>query len=134
MAEGFLRAMAGDRFDVASAGTEATQVRPPAIKAMNEGCPVFPAAATRLHWSFPDPSREERVSILLVEQNAQMALAIADHGYVMEGGRVVLDGAAHELRDNRNVREFYLGLTAEGSLKSYRDVKHYVRRKRWFSS
>jgi branched-chain amino acid transport system ATP-binding protein len=77
---------------------------------------------------------EERVSILLVEQNAQLALEVADHGYVMEGGRIVLDGPARELQDNRNVREFYLGLTDEGTLKSYRDVKHYVRRKRWFSS
>ena len=74
------------------------------------------------------------MSILLVEQNAQMALTIADHGYVMEGGRIVLDGPAKELQDNRNVREFYLGLTEQGALKSYRDVKHYVRRKRWFSS
>jgi branched-chain amino acid transport system ATP-binding protein len=79
-------------------------------------------------------NRDEGAGILLVEQNAQMALEIADHGYVMEGGRIVLDGPAAELRDNRNVREFYLGLTAEGTLKSYRDVKHYVRRKRWFSS
>jgi len=79
-------------------------------------------------------NREEGVSILLVEQNAQMALTIADHGYVMEGGRIVLDGPAKELQDNRNVREFYLGLTEQGALKSYRDVKHYVRRKRWFSS
>ena len=79
-------------------------------------------------------NRDEGASILLVEQNAQMALEIADHGYVMEGGRIVLDGPARELADNRNVREFYLGLTAEGGLKSYRDVKHYVRRKRWFSS
>ena len=79
-------------------------------------------------------NRDEGAGILLVEQNAQMALTIADHGYVMEGGRIVLDGLAAELADNRNVREFYLGLTAEGRLKSYRDVKHYVRRKRWFSS
>ena len=79
-------------------------------------------------------NRDEGASILLVEQNAQMALEIADHGYVMEGGRIVLDGPAAELADNRNVREFYFGLTAEGGLKSYRDVKHYVRRKRWFSS
>ncbi len=79
-------------------------------------------------------NQEEGVSILLVEQNAQMALAIADHGYVMEGGRIVLDGPAKQLQDNRNVREFYLGLTEQGALKSYRDVKHYVRRKRWFSS
>jgi len=79
-------------------------------------------------------NREQGVSILLVEQNAQMALTIAEHGYVMEAGRIVLDGPAKELQDNRNVREFYLGLTEQGALKSYRDVKHYVRRKRWFSS
>jgi branched-chain amino acid transport system ATP-binding protein len=73
----------------------------------------------------------ERQAVLLVEQNAAMALAVAEHGYVMETGRIVLEGSAASLRDNSDVREFYLGLNELGVRKSYRDVKHYKRRKRW---
>jgi branched-chain amino acid transport system ATP-binding protein len=78
-------------------------------------------------------NRDERVTILLVEQNAVAALRIAEYGYVMENGRIVLDGDAEKLRSNEDVREFYLGLTEVGRRKSYRDVKHYRRRKRWLS-
>jgi branched-chain amino acid transport system ATP-binding protein len=78
-------------------------------------------------------NRSERVTILLVEQNAVAALRIADEGYVMENGRIVLDGDVEMLRANEDVREFYLGLTEVGRRKSYRDVKHYRRRKRWLS-
>ena len=77
-------------------------------------------------------SRDEGTTILLVEQNARIALSIADYGYVMEGGRVVLEGTADELRTNEDVKEFYLGLGDAGR-RSYRDVKHYRRRKRWLS-
>jgi branched-chain amino acid transport system ATP-binding protein len=77
-------------------------------------------------------NRDEKVAILLAEQNAAMALQIAQYGYVMENGRVVLDGDAETLKDNADVREFYLGLTEIGK-KSYRDVKHYKRRKRWLA-
>lgn len=77
-------------------------------------------------------NREEGVTILLVEQNARLALSVADYGYVMESGRVVLEGAAAELRANEDVKEFYLGLGDSGR-RSYRDVKHYRRRKRWLS-
>jgi branched-chain amino acid transport system ATP-binding protein len=76
---------------------------------------------------------EQGMSILLVEQNARAALGIADHGYVMENGRIVLSGPAEMLRDNEDVKEFYMGLSAIGSRKSYRDVKHYRRRKRWLA-
>jgi len=76
-------------------------------------------------------NQEEGTSILLVEQNAQVALNIAHYGYVMENGRVVLDGPATELRENEDIKEFYLGLTELGQRKSYREVKHYKRRKRW---
>ena len=76
---------------------------------------------------------EQKMAILLVEQNVRAALGIADYGYVMENGRVVLAGSAENLRDNEDVREFYLGLSAVGSRKSYRDVKHYRRRKRWLA-
>ena len=76
---------------------------------------------------------EEGVSVLLVEQNARLALNIADHGYVMENGRIVLDDTVAKLKENEDVKEFYLGLTEVGKRKSYRDVKHYKRRKRWLS-
>ncbi len=78
-------------------------------------------------------NREEKVTILLVEQNARMALSIADHGYVMENGRIVLDDKVEKLRENEDIKEFYLGLTEKGKQKSYRDVKHYKRRKRWLT-
>ncbi|MBI5378892.1 MAG: ABC transporter ATP-binding protein [Nitrospirae bacterium] len=78
-------------------------------------------------------NREEEVAILLAEQNAAMALRIAQYGYVMESGRVVLDADANTLGENEDIKEFYLGLTGVGQRKSYRDVKHYKRRKRWLS-
>ena len=78
-------------------------------------------------------NREQQLTVLLVEQNATLALAIADHGYVMENGRIVLEGSAEALRGNADIKEFYLGLTEVGARKSYRDVKHYKRRKRWLS-
>lgn len=78
-------------------------------------------------------NKEEGKSILLVEQNARLALSIADHGYVMENGRIVLDDTVEKLKENADVKEFYLGLTEVGKQKSYRDVKHYKRRKRWLT-
>ena len=77
-------------------------------------------------------NREEKVSILLVEQNARMALRIARHAYIMENGKVVLDGPSEKLREDRDVQEFYLGGAGAGR-SSYRQVKHYKRRKRWLS-
>ena len=74
---------------------------------------------------------EQKMALLLVEQNARAALGIADYGYVLENGRVAMGGAAEKLRDNEDVREFYMGLSAAGAKKSYRDVKHYRRKKRW---
>ena len=78
-------------------------------------------------------NREEQVAILLAEQNAAMALRVVQYGYVMENGRIVLEGEAKMLRENEDVKEFYLGLTGVGQRRSYRDVKHYRRRKRWLS-
>jgi branched-chain amino acid transport system ATP-binding protein len=77
--------------------------------------------------------REEGMTVLLVEQNATLALEIADYAYVMENGRVVLDGPADALRQNSDVKEFYLGLNELGARKSYREVKRYRRRKRWLT-
>ncbi|PJF28697.1 MAG: ABC transporter ATP-binding protein [Phototrophicales bacterium] len=75
--------------------------------------------------------QQSGVSVLLVEQNARAALELADHGYVMENGRIVLDGPASQLRENEDIKEFYLGLNTSGERKSYRNIKHYKRRKRW---
>jgi branched-chain amino acid transport system ATP-binding protein len=76
-------------------------------------------------------NKEEGVTILLVEQNARAALSIASHGYILETGRIVLDGKAQSLLDNPDVQEFYLGIGSTGERRSYRNVKHYRRRKRW---
>jgi branched-chain amino acid transport system ATP-binding protein len=78
-------------------------------------------------------NKEQGTTILLVEQNALLALNVANYAYIMENGRIVLDGTPQELTDNADVREFYLGLTEVGQRKNYRDVKHYKRRKRWLS-
>lgn len=78
-------------------------------------------------------NREENISILLVEQNAKLALNVAPHAYVMENGRIVMDDTAEKLRENPDIKDFYLGLTDVGGRKSFRDVKHYKRRKRWLT-
>jgi branched-chain amino acid transport system ATP-binding protein len=77
-------------------------------------------------------NEKEGVSFLLAEQNTNMALKYASYGYILENGRVVMDGEARALRENEDVKEFYLGV-AEGKRKSFRDVKHYKRRKRWLA-
>jgi branched-chain amino acid transport system ATP-binding protein len=74
---------------------------------------------------------EQGTTIVLVEQNANMALQIAHYGYVMENGRIMMEGEAKSLRENPDVKEFYLGTAASGAAKSYKDVKSYKRRKRW---
>ncbi len=78
-------------------------------------------------------NQEQGTTILLVEQNANLALQVADYAYIMENGRIVLEGYPNDLRQNADVREFYLGLSEIGQRKSYRQVKHYKRRKRWLS-
>ena len=76
---------------------------------------------------------ERGVSMLLVEQNATVALAVAHAGYIMENGKIVIDGTAERLAADPDVREFYLGVGGGGEARSFRDVKHYKRRKRWLS-
>lgn len=78
-------------------------------------------------------NREQGISILLVEQNAKLALSVAPYAYVLENGRVVMDDTSEKLRENPDIKDFYLGLTDLGGRKSFRDVKHYKRRKRWLS-
>jgi len=77
-------------------------------------------------------NEKEKVTFLLAEQNTNMALRYSKHGYILENGRVVMDGAASALLDNEDVKEFYLGVSGEGR-RSFRDVKHYRRRKRWLA-
>ena len=79
-----------------------------------------------------DLNSREKVSFLLAEQNTNMALKYADYGYILENGRVVMDGVAKDLANNEDVKEFYLGLSSQGR-KSFRDIKHYRRRKRWLA-
>lgn len=74
---------------------------------------------------------EEKITMLLVEQNVRVALILAEYGYVLENGRIVLDGPSEKLKDNEDIKEFYLGLSQVGERKSYKAVKHYKRRKRW---
>jgi branched-chain amino acid transport system ATP-binding protein len=76
-------------------------------------------------------NKEEKTTILLVEQNANVAFSIADHAYIMEGGRVVLSGPVEQMKNNDDVKEFYLGLSDGADKKNYRELKQYRRRKRW---
>jgi len=78
-------------------------------------------------------NQQEGIPILLVEQNARLALSVARYAYVLENGRIVMDGESARLRENPDIRDFYLGLTDLGTRKSFRAVKHYKRRKRWVS-
>jgi branched-chain amino acid transport system ATP-binding protein len=92
---------------------------------------LAPLAVGSLYDSIKRINAEQNTSVLLVEQNATIALNTAAYGYIMENGRIVLDGRAEELKKNEDIKEFYLGLTEIGRKKSYHDVKHYKRRKRW---
>ena len=76
---------------------------------------------------------KEKITILLVEQNAKLALSVAPYAYVMENGRIVMDDTADKLLENPDIKDFYLGLTDLGTRKSFREVKHYKRRKRWLT-
>jgi branched-chain amino acid transport system ATP-binding protein len=78
-------------------------------------------------------NHQEQIPMLLVEQNVKLALTVATYGYVMENGRIVMDGPSEVLRENPDIRDFYLGLTDLGARKSFRSVKHYKRRKRWLT-
>lgn len=94
---------------------------------------LAPMAVQEIYQIIKQINADRGVSMLVVEQNVKAALGIADYGYVMENGRIVLDGPADKLKDNEDVREFYMGISCSGEQKSYRDVKHYRRRKRWMS-
>jgi branched-chain amino acid transport system ATP-binding protein len=92
---------------------------------------LAPLAVAEIFERIQTLNRDLGATVLLVEQNARRALEIAHHAFVMENGRIVLEGPAAELAANPDVQEFYLGLSESGARKSYREVKHYKRRKRW---
>lgn len=78
-------------------------------------------------------NKEENISILLVEQNVKLALNVAPHAYVMETGRIVMDDTSERLKENEDIKDFYLGFSEKGKTKSFAEVKHYKRRKRWLT-
>ena len=92
---------------------------------------LAPIVAAEIFSMIQKLQQEEDLSILLVEQNVHAALSIVEYGYVLENGRIVLYGTGEELRENEDIKEFYLGINLSGEVKSFRDVKHYKRRKRW---
>jgi len=94
---------------------------------------LAPMIVTEIFQIIDRINREQGVAVLVVEQNANVALSIAHYAYVLENGRVVMEGPTEALRENRDIREFYLGLTELGTNKSLRQIKHYRRRKRWLS-
>ncbi len=92
---------------------------------------LAPTISEELFATISAINRQQGLTILLVEQNAQAAMALCDYGYVIENGRIVLHGLREKLSENEDVREFYLGLSLDSERRSFRDVKHYKRRKRW---
>jgi branched-chain amino acid transport system ATP-binding protein len=94
---------------------------------------LAPMAVQEIYQIIQRINQDRGVSMLIVEQNVKAALGVAGYGYVMENGRIVLDGPADKLTDNEDVKEFYMGISSTGSRKNYREVKHYRRRKRWLS-
>jgi len=94
---------------------------------------LAPQIIDQIFETIVDLNQKEGMAILLVEQNANLALEIAHYAYIMENGRIVLDGEAAQIAGNNDVKEFYLGYSEKGSRKSFRDIKHYKRRKRWLS-
>jgi branched-chain amino acid transport system ATP-binding protein len=109
----------------------ALMARPRLILLDEPSLGLAPLLVNEIFRVISEMSANEGVTILLVEQNARIALSVAHYAYVMEDGRVVLDGPSEQLAENEDVQEFYLGLSQLGERKSYRQVKHYKRRKRW---
>ena len=110
----------------------ALMARPSAILLDEPSMGLAPQLVEEIYEIVERLNKNEGVSFLLAEQNTHMALKSASYGYILENGRVVMDGDAATLRENEDVKEFYLGLSASGR-RSYRDVKHYRRRKRWLA-
>jgi branched-chain amino acid transport system ATP-binding protein len=111
----------------------ALMARPKLVLLDEPSLGLAPLVAQEIYEIIHKINAERKMAILLVEQNARAALGIADYGYVMENGRVVMSGPAEMLRDNEDVQEFYMGLSTVGSKKGYHEIKHYRRRKRWLA-
>lgn len=109
----------------------ALMARPRVLMIDEPSLGLAPAMVQATYAKLAEIRQRENISILLAEQNANMALNFCDHAYVLENGRVVLDGAAQRLRENRDIQEFYLGLSEMGVRRNYSHIKHYSRRKRW---
>jgi len=110
----------------------ALMARPNMILLDEPSMGLAPQVVDEIFGIVKDLNDKERVSFLLAEQNTNIALKYAHYGYILESGRVVMDGAARELAENEDVKEFYLGISREGR-KSFRDAKFYRRRKRWLA-
>jgi len=109
----------------------ALMARPEILMLDEPSLGLAPALIRNTYEKLHEIKEKEQISILLAEQNAIAALNICDYAYVLENGRVVLDGSAQKLKANKDIQEFYLGLSEVGGRKSYAEVKHYRRRKRW---
>jgi branched-chain amino acid transport system ATP-binding protein len=109
----------------------ALMARPKLLMLDEPSLGLAPLLVTEIFDRIKQLNSELGLTVLLVEQNARQALRIADSGYILEQGRIVMEGTSHELSHNPDVQEFYLGVGEAGSRKSFRDVKHYKRRKRW---
>lgn len=132
--EGWLAAMIPEEYGGSGLGlTEASiiMMASPKIIAIDEPSLGLAPMMVRDVYEVLKQLKSEGTTFFLVEQNSAAALSIADYAYVMENGRIVMDGPADKLADNEDIKEFYLGVTASGERKSYRDIKHYRRRKRW---
>ncbi len=111
----------------------AVMARPKLMLLEEPSLGLSPLLGKEIFGIIKDINEKEKTTILLVEQNARVALSIAQYGYIMENGKVVLDGETEKLVNNEDVKEFYLGMTEIGTRKSYKEIKHYKRRKRWLS-
>lgn len=109
----------------------ALMARPKVLMIDEPSLGLAPAMIQATYAKLAEIRARDNISILLAEQNANMALNFCDHAYVLENGRVVLDGSAERLRENRDIKEFYLGLSEMGTRRNYAQIKHYSRRKRW---
>ena len=110
----------------------ALMARPQMILLDEPSMGLAPQVVDEIFAIVKDLNDKEKVAFLLAEQNTNIALKYAHYGYILESGRVVMDGAAKELAENEDVKEFYLGISREGR-KSFRDAKFYRRRKRWLA-
>ena len=109
----------------------ALMARPKLILLDEPSLGLAPLLVKEIYRALQKVNSVQKVTLLVIEQNVRVALSIANYGYVLENGRVVIDGSARELLENEDVKEFYLGLSLKGKRKSFREVKHYKRRKRW---